>query len=661
MGEETLVTFLFDCPTAVRTVELLGSWDNFAKSYKLQRDRRRGHGIWSGCYTFDGIICDGDLKNLGRRRSGALKMGGTYWYYYKVDDEEHHNPSEPSTATCPLLPGQRLNVLEVPTESRSRSSSGVSDSFTRNPQDKFLTPVPPKPLPSPRLGDFCREAYTVPMRHCGTPQSATYPSTSQSLAPSQRHARSASTSPSIPTTALFSDFRSLKEKFAQKRSAPVPHCRSDSTRGLQIGAPTLISTTADDLNLIPLSALWPPQSASNESTPASSSSLPAPITAKLREFSPLGSNPVDPVNDLNLCVPARESQGGRPRSRSNPTESSLLPESRTPSIVRANSSDIRRTKIFSDQPWVASPKPPQPVVEVSAPELSPAPVLQRLSASLEPPTDVRPTSSHGDDRSPSLRKGPLDTNKQLPTLPRFLVPAPLFACNSEALSPQQPPVPGKDDKPEQKAAKGEPEMDDSKIHLLTERNSHSSLWSVDSFVSSSPTSDDEAAHSPTFSSLTSNCSVPGSPRRPSSHFSISDYMSSPDHNSAAFKYSNHNLTNDDGEHATSTSPPLLDDLRLSTFGPCMFLDIQHGESRRQAACFGYGNSDFQGYKLPEDETTSKTTITIADVGAESVFGTDSGEATGLGLTVGHQDKMESSVIQMERLVDEFGFLGDAVV
>lgn len=73
-----------ESPAAARTVELLGSWDNFAKSYSMKRDIRKGSCFWSGCYSFKDIICDGDLNNLGQKRSGGLKMGGTYWYYVSI-------------------------------------------------------------------------------------------------------------------------------------------------------------------------------------------------------------------------------------------------------------------------------------------------------------------------------------------------------------------------------------------------------------------------------------------------------------------------------------------------------------------------------------------------------------------------------------------------
>ena len=100
----------------------------------------------------------------------------------------------------------------------------------------------------------------------------------------------------------------------------------------------------------------------------------------------------------------------------------------------------------------------------------------------------------------------------------------------------------------------------------------------------------------------------------------------------------------------SATPPQLNELRISTFGSNLFdMDMQHGgagsrgsrSSRRQVACFGLG---FESYKLPEDESTSKVTITEPKLGPEPSIKHDRG----------------SSVSQMETLMNDFGFLGEAV-
>jgi hypothetical protein len=99
----------------------------------------------------------------------------------------------------------------------------------------------------------------------------------------------------------------------------------------------------------------------------------------------------------------------------------------------------------------------------------------------------------------------------------------------------------------------------------------------------------------------------------------------------------------------SSTPPQLNELRISTFGSNLFSLDTHvprsetssrRSSRRQGACFGLG---FQ-YSLPEDETTSKTTLT-----------NDESEQR-LERTISVQ--RESS---MSALMEDFGFLGDAVI
>lgn len=138
----------------------------------MGKDRRRGKGNWTGCHNFRNIICDGDVTDIREKRAGGLKMGGTYWYFvsynveiketlsdlsqYRIDDDEElHDPSQETTTSCPLMPGQTLNILEVPYDnehftSHSRSSSLSLSSIvqTLNPDDRYLTP---RPTPKPQL------------------------------------------------------------------------------------------------------------------------------------------------------------------------------------------------------------------------------------------------------------------------------------------------------------------------------------------------------------------------------------------------------------------------------------------------------------------------------------------------------------------------------
>ncbi|PCH01812.1 Hypothetical protein PENO1_041270 [Penicillium occitanis (nom. inval.)] len=129
----------------------------------MERDRRMGSGHWRGCHTFTDIIRDGASPSQSPGRSGGLKMGGTYWYYYRLDgDIEFYNEVEPVTSLCPLLPGQPVNILNVPVilpdtdylHRRDNSTSSTkSEKRTMDPEDKYMNPrTPPKPRPGlPRL------------------------------------------------------------------------------------------------------------------------------------------------------------------------------------------------------------------------------------------------------------------------------------------------------------------------------------------------------------------------------------------------------------------------------------------------------------------------------------------------------------------------------
>ena len=513
-------------------------------------------------------------------------------------------------------------------EARSRSSSQSSDVFTRNPQDKFQTPVPPKPLPSPRLGDLCTETYTVPMIPTRADLRSVTPASSEASRGSKQHSRSqSSTSPQHSRGAMFTEFRGLKERLGTSKKSPTT-----SPRQLQIGVPTLISTTAEDVTLVPLA-----RTSASLRGPRTPSSDPNPSTAsRLRQFSPLGSHPVEPLQSSEFGFAKRAPNENLWRSKHSRSRATSIETATEVRIIttraRANSVDTTRTRhcLTSSEPWVSNPK----LNQVFDKDIRPAPVLQRSSASLQPPTaDSRPSSSHGGDRSPSLRRSPLDKDKDLPPLPRYLVPAPLFACNSAAPSPVLPHY-------EEQGLDSEPESkEDVVIRVVTENRSHFSTWSADSSTFSCIATNEDIVHSPTFSSLTSDSSdINESPQQISDPFT---------HGDQTYTFSEKDVEDESSLPSLSSSPPKLElnPLHISTFGTNLLnLNIRRsGEmSHRQASCFGFG---FQGYSLPEDETESQATITKVTSHEEPAI------ANGRGSSVSH----------IERLMNEFGYLGESVL
>ncbi|KAI0590240.1 hypothetical protein Alg130_02461 [Pyrenophora tritici-repentis] len=677
MDNTTLHTFLFHCPTALRCVAVLGSWDNFSRPYPLELDSRGGCNIWKGCFTFSDIVCDGDLQQQTSKRNGPLKMGGTYWYYYKVDeDEERHNPAEESTTFCPLLPGQRLNVLDVPREGHHRTTSDTTSAFTRNPRDRYLTPVPPKslkPLPTPHV-HAAAESYPMPMPSPWTPRSATLAPTEGLLNPYvPRHARSASASPYMPSTPLFPDFKLLKDKLASKRAASRNRCGSKN-RAMDISSPVLVSG-GEDLNLIPLSEYRPSIEAIREAE-AVTNVRPTPRIR--REFSPLASHPVDPDRD-SIFAPA-PAPAALPTVAERPTRR----RSQSPSTLvtsefkvgqnrnRANSADTRRTRhyLFSNDPWLSSPREQRfkiqdRLVEDDTPS---APTLSRPEVTLGAPTsDERPTSRYGNRGRSEPQQLPL--NKELPPLPRYLMPAPLYACNSPTTTP---PVVEEPIEEFQEEADEEC-LDRLSIQFSMKARSHFSTWTNESMTCSPVASDDEdddeegPISSPTFSSFTSNDSdmdINTSSRGGLLiRYSYLSSSSQPQPQSHTSMPEMQNMIPDDtdiSDHETdphhpnpSSTPPQLSELRISTFGsdlfsPALNTALSHASSttssarssRRQAACFGL--QSFQ-YSLPGDEEMgSKASLAAGGVAAAAV-------------------ERGSGVSEVNALMEDFAFLGDAVL
>ncbi|KAJ4320948.1 hypothetical protein N0V94_003124 [Neodidymelliopsis sp. IMI 364377] len=447
----------------------------------------------------------------------------------------------------------------------------------------------------------------------------------------------------LPSTPLFADFKEFKDKFASKRARSRSRSSSD-IKDMQISAPVLISTTAD--GVLPTNHTIPPRSPRNFSRPQRTAPPPLSIPTITKNLLPLASHPVDPFTDAQPFIaelPANEPTLQRRRSHV-PSTVVTHEFDVEPGRLRANSADSRRAQRspYSNDPWISSPKFQQEFGDSiqEAREVQffkPAPVLRRPIPSLALPcTNERPSSSHGDSCSFGLREQP--RNKELPALPKFLTPAPLFACNT--LSVEETDV---EDTVTEEILQAYEDEEEPISQISEKQRSHFSTWSsFDSYV----TSDDEGVTSPTFSSMTSNSSDAGSPLRQSVCYTFPER----NFNKARISTTIDEVNEDENSpnDRTSTPPQLqLNTLRLSaiSFSSDLFnLDIQHTETmpRRQAACYGLG---FQGYSLPEDETRSKETI--------------QSESTLRSKRISVQ--RESSTSQLDVFVDDFAYLGDAVV
>lgn len=114
----TQLSFSLRLSSGIKTVHLLGSWDNYVGQLPLSKDKSASKGTWKGTFRFS---------------NSALPPGQRYWYYYIIDGYHTvHNPSEPSTVEPTT--GRSLNVLDV--GSKSHRSSGKSSSSKHQSSSK---------------------------------------------------------------------------------------------------------------------------------------------------------------------------------------------------------------------------------------------------------------------------------------------------------------------------------------------------------------------------------------------------------------------------------------------------------------------------------------------------------------------------------------------
>jgi hypothetical protein len=111
------LSFSLRVSSGVKTVHLLGSWDNYVGQLPLSKDKTSSKsGSWKGTFRFN---------------NSTLEAGQRYWYYYIIDGYHvAHNPSVASTVEPTT--GRALNILDVGSDGSSKSSSRSSKSSSKS-------------------------------------------------------------------------------------------------------------------------------------------------------------------------------------------------------------------------------------------------------------------------------------------------------------------------------------------------------------------------------------------------------------------------------------------------------------------------------------------------------------------------------------------------
>lgn len=111
------LSFSLRVSSGVKSVHLLGSWDNYVGQLPLSKDKSSSKsGSWKGTFRFT---------------NATLEAGQRYWYYYIIDGYHvAHNPSV--TSTTEPTTGRELNILDVPNGSSEKRSSKSSSSSSKS-------------------------------------------------------------------------------------------------------------------------------------------------------------------------------------------------------------------------------------------------------------------------------------------------------------------------------------------------------------------------------------------------------------------------------------------------------------------------------------------------------------------------------------------------
>lgn len=587
---------------------------------------------------------------------------------YKLDGErEFYDTTKPSTTACPLLPGQRMNVLEVPFEMRSRSSSAgsvSSNTHTMDPADKYRNPRPPPLTPGgkfPRL-DTTPEALRGRKFHRSVSPLAPQARAPFSAGPHREHrsrsplpGRKVQSAGSSPVAALRSAFSLIKG--SREESRPVsrgndvrPVSRGgdrgrtsvrSSRREFEISSPVLISRTDADRPCVPV-----------QRGRASRSSSGSRMPARPGELSPLRSHPVDPIADLPFAYQTIGTVGELPtipdcdESLSEADDNGLFTldnySSRTSAESRYSFKSMEshgRSRSLSTG-RVREPSPlrhcilvddevdiPDDIREAeheddagsSVPEEETTSQPQQSSPNFSRP---RPFTRQEVAASPIINLAVL--NKDLPDLPSYLIPEPLRIRTRE--TPAETPTPEAEEEPESR--------------------SHFSVWSTTSVTMASFSSDDGLVSSPTYSSLTESSSGALTPPR-FSHNDILDYYS--------LDLDHHDPDGQQERAPTEATPRVAHATEALAHAHTDFNGIRR-PSTSASLSFDHLPGRFQGYSLPASDAASSATLTKTPSNVSAFVRPESPPL----LTSQPAEPGQEPLSQMEQLMKEFSFLGTAL-
>jgi hypothetical protein len=110
MSTAIQLNFTLRTTPGVKTVHLLGSWDNYQNQLPMSQDPSKSAGGWIGTFRF---------------QPGTLNQGSRYWYYYIMDG--YHVTHDPAvTSVVEPTTQRKLNILDIPAAGSTRQPTTSS-------------------------------------------------------------------------------------------------------------------------------------------------------------------------------------------------------------------------------------------------------------------------------------------------------------------------------------------------------------------------------------------------------------------------------------------------------------------------------------------------------------------------------------------------------
>lgn len=535
------------------------------------------------------------------------------------------------TTSCPYLPGQPVNVLEVPVilpdsqtaHKRDRSvDSRLSDNRTMNPEDKYMNPrTPPKPkLPrlrtSPQLAQgelsLWSSLLTLPLQavvHRSASQPASAPS-SPDLFPAKEPVRKEARSVSPPKSRGLRD--ALRNWPPQRSATP----NADESRGRPAARYENNRYYADEpWLLVPESGYCSSNCSSRQASPANKErSSPGTLPFRHHDFD--GNN-----GQASLSIQDRRASRFIPGNQS-PFGDHLTVNTPKKNMSRCDYVELEDTSCRYDSPFsVSTGRTPR--------------------ASEENPT---PRAYNPDE-------------KRLPTLPNS--PSSVMDEALDALDSENAAL---DIDMLQSHFSDWTSADESCTDDLPER-SRFSAWSTDeetemvspASMTSSSTFNNDRRNSPTFDSVSSGLSVSNSRSHASFHGPVTPTLD-------AIPEASTSTTIVDGSPALQISsglPPLVitpDDLRIS--GLCISTPKEDDCNLKRHA--GIFNNLKHMQDIPQAPDSASSVRTIFPERSNSAETSEMGSKKDDDKLGRFNDSALSRSSVMQELIDELIYLGDVI-